>query len=110
MLPKNKRIKRATFSLLLNGAKILKNDLFLLKFVFGAEENSQFSFSVSKKVSKSAVVRNRLRRAGYRLLAKYIDQINPNVLANFSFKSIPKNDEYMEKSLKNILIDSKLIK
>lgn len=89
---------------------MLKNDLFLMRFVGKGEQNSQFSFSVSKKVSKSAVVRNRIRRAGYRILGKYIEKINPGTLASFSFRFLPKSNEEIEKSLNNILTKSKLIK
>lgn len=110
MLPKNNRIKRSAFSLLLKGAKVFKNNLFLMRFVSTDKSGSQFSFSVSKKISKSAVVRNRLRRTGYRLIAKHIERIKPNILVSFSFRELPKDEEYVEKNLTNILIESKLIK
>lgn len=109
MLPKNQRIPKNMFPLLSNGAKVFKNNLFLLRFVLvSGEKNSRFCFSVSKKVAKSAVVRNRLRRAGYRLLKKYINQIKPNVLAIFSFRAAPKDEKEIIKSLENILNDSLL--
>jgi len=110
MLPKNRRIPRKMFPLLSNGAKVFKNNLFLLRFVSGNEQNNRFCFSVSKKIAKNAVVRNRLRRAGYRLLQKHLPKIKPNTLTLFSFKTVPKNDEEIIKSLESILKESKLIK
>ncbi|MFH0804524.1 MAG: ribonuclease P protein component [Candidatus Zambryskibacteria bacterium] len=95
------------FPLLSSGAKTFKNNLFLLKFV-PQNDQSRFCFSVSKKVAKSAVVRNRLRRAGYRLLEKYIPKIKPNVLATFSFRVVPKNNDDIIKNLESILNDSLL--
>jgi ribonuclease P protein component len=110
MLPKNQRIPRKMFPLLSNGAKVFKNNVFLLRFVSGKEEKSRFCFSISKKVAKKAVMRNKMRRAGYRLLKKYIPDIKSNILAIFSFKITPKNDEEIDKNLEAILKEAKLIK
>ena len=110
MLPKNKRIPRKMFPLL-NGAKVFKNKLFLLRLVSNNEPNNKescFCFSVSKKVAKSAVARNRLRRAGYQLLEKYIPKIKPNTLAVFSFRTMPQNNDDIIKNLSSILNDSLL--
>ena len=110
MFPKTRRIPRKMFPLLLNGNKTFKNSLFLLRFVSGSEENSRFCFSVSKKVAKNAVVRNKMRRAGYRLLGKHLAEIKSKILAIFSFRMIPKSDDEVIKNLELILKESKLIK
>ncbi|PIR40001.1 MAG: hypothetical protein COV33_02150 [Candidatus Zambryskibacteria bacterium CG10_big_fil_rev_8_21_14_0_10_34_34] len=109
MLPKNRRIPRKMFPFLSNKAKIFKNKLFLLKFVF-KERPSRFCFSISKKVARNAVTRNKMRRAGYRLLKKYLSEIKPEVIALFSYRVIPKDDEEIIKNLESILKDSKLTK
>lgn len=109
MFPKNRRIPRKMFPLLSNGAKTFKNSLFLLRFVLKGKP-SRFCFSVSKKVAKNAVARNKMRRAGYRLLEKHLSAVLPNVLALFSFRTMPKNDGEIIKNLKSILTESKLIK
>ena len=99
------------FPLLADGAKVFKNNLFLLRFVPNNEQkNSRFCFSVSKKVAKSAVVRNRMRRSGYNLLKKHIPQIKPNTLATFSYRAAPKNNDDIIKNLESILKESNLIK
>lgn len=108
MLPKNKRIPREMFPLLSN-AKVLSNDLFLLKFVSNKRYGSRFGFSVSKKISKKAVDRNRLRRAGYRSLRELMTEIKPNTLAVFSFRKIPKDGQEINQKLKLILKRSELI-
>jgi ribonuclease P protein component len=110
MFPKEKRIPRKMFPLLLNEAKMFKNSLFLLRFVAEKDQNSRFCFSVSKKVAKNAVVRNKLRRAGYRALSKYLGEIKPKVLAVFSFKKVVQDNDEIVKSLESILKESNLIK
>jgi len=111
MFPKNRRIPREMFPLLANGSRIHKNNLFLLRFVeVGSEPNSRFCFSVSKKVAKNAVMRNKMRRAGYRLLEKYLSEIKFKILAVFSFRTIPQTDEEIIRNLESILLESKLIK
>ena len=73
------------------------------------EKNSKFGFSISKKTAKSAVVRNRLRRTGYRMLKKYLPTIKTKILANFIFINTPKNSEEIEKNLESILKQSNLV-
>ncbi len=47
---------------------------------------SKFAFSVSKKIQKLAVDRNRLRRQGYSVVGKYLSKIPDGFLFFFSFK------------------------
>ena len=112
MLPQKQRVPRKMFPLLSSkGVKIFSNNLLILRFISKEDGlNSRFCFSVSKKVSKSAVVRNRLRRAGYRFLKEYIPKIDSKIVAVFSFKKVSKNNEDIAESLKLILKESKLIK
>ena len=89
------------FPLLSNGAKIFKNKLFLLRFVLESNQKiSRFCFSVSKKVARNAVTRNKMRRAGYRLLKKYLSEIKPEVIALFSYRVIPKDEEEIIKTIR----------
>jgi len=101
------------FPLLQNGAKTFKNKLFLLRFVVKNEpknKESRFCFSVSKKIAKMAVLRNKLRRTGYQSLKEHLLKIKPEILAIFSFKEVPKNKEEIDQNLESILKESKLIK
>ena len=47
---------------------------------------SRFSFSASKKVEKSAVKRNKLRRWGYSIINRHTDRIKENTFLFFIFK------------------------
>lgn len=121
MFPKNRRIPRKMFPLL-DKRQTHKRGLFLLKFAFKngvgcqptqqirAPQASRFCFSVSNKISKSAVIRNRMRRIGYKLLKKYLPQIKPDAIILFSFMAVPKNKEDIDKNIEFILKKSKLTK
>lgn len=109
MLPKSKRASRKDLSLLKKADITVSNSLFSLRAIKKDLQSSKISFSVSKKVSKSAVVRNRLRRFGYRSLRDIIDSIKNHIVILY-FKKIPKDYEEVEKELKDILIKSKIIK
>ena len=104
------------FPLLNKGAKVFRNKLFLLRYTSSPGEESRFGFAVSKKVAKSAVVRNRMRRTGYRLIKKYLSEIPPHLLVSLTFQSLPKEkikkemESEVEENLKNILLEAKLLK
>jgi len=108
MLPSRNRIPRKVFPLLSNKAKTFRNNIFSLRYVPNTKPGSRFSFSVSKKVAKNAVARNKLRRTGYRLLKKYLPRIKTDILASFSFRTMPKSDDEIIKNLESILNDSLL--
>lgn len=101
------------FPLFKNGAKFVKSGIFLLRFVSGPSQNSgesRFCFSVSKKIAKNAVLRNKLRRTGYNLIKKYITKIKPNNLIVFSFQKLPKTESEVAEDIESVLKSSKLIK
>ncbi len=108
MLPKSKRIPRGMHALF-KVSKTLKGKLFLVRNVEYQGKNSRFSFSVSKKVAKSAYQRNKARRQGYITISKIIDIIVPNQLISFSYKSLPKKISEVEDEIYNLLSEAKLI-
>ncbi len=89
MLPKKRRIQRSQFSSILSAGKRYTTPHLLAYVALQSEKmsaESQFSFSVSKKVCKLAVDRNRFRRRGYSTINTYLSRINPGFLIFFSFK------------------------
>ncbi len=90
MLPKKRRIPRKEFAKLFLNGKRFNSTAFLLNLVAldkpFLSTDSKFSFSVSKKVSSSAVLRNKLRRMGYSVIEKNIKNIKSGVILSFSFK------------------------
>jgi ribonuclease P protein component len=63
MLSKERRIERKLFKPLLESRNYLHSEHFMLKTAPSAQAKA--AVSVSKKVSKSAVARNRVRRRAY---------------------------------------------
>lgn len=71
-------------------------------------KDSKFSFSVSKKVSKKAVDRNKYRRRGYSIVSQYLSIIKPGFICFFSFKKSNKPPKFLdlEKEVKSLLSES----
>lgn len=66
MLPKNKRVTKEGFQILIKEGKTLSTPLFL--FYFKKQNVPQYAFVTPKKVFKNAVKRNKWRRIGYNIL------------------------------------------
>ncbi|MFZ2522876.1 MAG: ribonuclease P protein component [Minisyncoccia bacterium] len=79
MLPKKRRIGRSLFAYITRVGKRYNSPHFLMYTApMKAEEkpqDSRFSFSLSKKNCKSAVLRNKLRRRGYSVIKDIIINI-----------------------------------
>lgn len=58
-----------------NGAMTAKNPFFILKFRENSSEYSRFGFVVSKRVAKSAVLRNRTKRIVRSAVEQSLEQI-----------------------------------
>lgn len=87
MLPKNRRIQKKLFSsTVLHGKRFNSNHFMAYVTEIDKSKQSLFSFSVSKKVCKSAVDRNRLRRQGYSIISKHLKEFLPGFTCFFSFK------------------------
>jgi len=87
MLPKQRRIERKLFPQIIStGKRFNSTHLLLYKVTLEASTPSKFSFSVSKKVCKHAVDRNKHRRRAYSIVSKCIKQAKPSFLCFFSFK------------------------
>jgi ribonuclease P protein component len=70
MLPKKARLTKKIIETELGNARRLKTAHFLVLYTLsGMEKHPRISFSVSKKVAKRAVDRNRIRRRGYSAVA-----------------------------------------
>lgn len=96
------------FPLLNSGAKFYQSDIFLFKYL-EKKDNKRFCFSISKKVAKKAVLRNRLRRWGYDGVRTYLEGIKNNVIILFVYKKIPKNKDEVLENIKYLLNKNKLI-
>ncbi len=103
MLPKKRRIERKVFPLILSQGKRYNSSHILLSVALQDEKlhPSRFSFSVSKKIARLAVDRNRIRRRGYSIVLKNLQSLSTGFLCFFTLKkgSYPLSFEDMEKEV-----------
>ncbi|MEK7178859.1 MAG: ribonuclease P protein component [Patescibacteria group bacterium] len=88
MLPKEKRIKTRAFREIFSHGQVFHSPLFTLR-VFFDEKNispARFSFVVSRKVGRTAPLRNLLRRRGYAAVQKFLHGARQGFSCVFFFK------------------------
>jgi ribonuclease P protein component len=78
MLPKNRRIPRELFKSILEKGRYSNSPHFSVK-VSPEGEKARVAVSVSKKVAKRAVARNRARRRAYSALQELVPTIRPGL-------------------------------
>jgi ribonuclease P protein component len=66
MLSKKKRVDKETFQIILKRGKIISSPLFTFYFIQNKEP--RYAFVAPKKIFKTAVKRNKIRRIGYNVL------------------------------------------
>lgn len=79
MLPKSSRIPRSGFSPLLTSRHFTHSPHFTLRVSLGSNKTPRIAVSVGKKVSKSAVVRNTVRRRVYSSLRTLLPTLSPGL-------------------------------
>jgi ribonuclease P protein component len=105
MLPKKSRIPRKLFSELLINSKYVNSPDFSLRYsILPNIKDTKIGVSVSKKVSKSAVNRNTIRRRAYSALAPNIKNIKEGLYL-FVAKSgaLKLKEEKLQEELENLL-------
>jgi ribonuclease P protein component len=114
MLPRSKRLSVPLFANVLAKGSIVHSPLFTARIVktAGQHSDSRFSAVVSKKVAKTAVERNKLRRRTYAALSKITSKIKDGfhvilLAKNAMIKAEPKD---IVADLENLFVKSNLIK
>ncbi len=69
MLPKNKRVNKELFRLIIKQGKTISSSIFLFRYI--PQNKPQYAFVAPKSIAKKAVDRNYLRRQGYNALYLY---------------------------------------
>ena len=115
MLSKKRRIDRKNFTYILNKGKRFNSPHLVLYLapitIENQEQNSKFSFSISKKILKRAVDRNKYRRRGYSVVSKQIKTIKPGFFCFFSYKKgdYPISFSQIEKETSELLSRSAMV-
>lgn len=92
---KNRLLKKKDFEKVFQKGKGFKRDFIYLKFVNNNLNYSRFGFVISKKVSKKAVFRNKIKRQLRHAVKNFISKIKKN-------KDIVIIILYQPKELKNL--------
>jgi len=108
MLPKTRRIPRRELGPVIFKGKKYTSPHLILSLFPTEEKTSKFVFSLSKKVCKSAVLRNKYRRRGYSIISKHLNTIKNGYLLMFSFKKDGASISFseLEKEIMTLLSDS----
>jgi len=69
MLSKKKRLDKNTFKTIMEKGSISSSSFFVLHYIKGG--SPQYAFVAPKKIAKTAIKRNSLRRNGYNILRFY---------------------------------------
>ena len=107
MLPKNRRISRKLFKPLLESRKYFNSAHFSLRLA--SSDRARIAISVSKKISKSAVVRNKIRRRLYSAMRGILPSLRGGlylVIAKSGSEKIRGRE--LENELKSLVVSCRL--
>ena len=111
MLPKSQRLSTKAVAHVMGKGQPSHSPFFVVRSVL-TKETSRFSVSVPKKVAKTAVQRNKIRRQVYSAIKKMAKQIKPGrsglVIAKIGSEKLP--FESMASEIKSIFVKSGFLK
>jgi len=104
MLSKKNRADRKTVEKIFKDGRFLSSPNVTFKYILNNNSSiPRISFIAPKSVAKLAVKRNFLRRLGYNVLGKYINQSPAGLSGVFVFKKYQDDRLVIENEIKNIL-------
>jgi len=112
VLPKKYRLKKEKdFELVFKRGKKANSDSLFLKFKKNNLFFSRFGFSVGKKISKKAVIRNKIKRKLSNIIYKKIKNIKSgfDVIIIVTYKILDKNYQEIEVELNKLLNKANLL-
>lgn len=86
MLPSSKRLTTPLFKEVMDKGKLVHSSFFSLK-IMKATGESRFSVAVSKKIAKSAVERNKIRRRSYSAIRMVLPRLPEGIHGVFMAKA-----------------------
>lgn len=103
MFPKENRAEKKQVDKIFKEGRFISSPNLTFKFLVENNSNRRISFIAPKSVAKLAVKRNLLRRRGYSVLEKYINQFPSGLLGVFVFKKAINSVFEIENEIKTIL-------
>jgi ribonuclease P protein component len=113
MLPKNRRLTTKDFKEIFDRGRSFRGRHFVLRIAnMSRGQPTLFGFSVSKKSFKNASDRNFLRRQGYSVISKTIQNIKPDFKCLFSMNKLSSKPSFVEllQDITTLLKESGLLK
>ncbi len=102
MLPKKNRAFTKEVDEIFKKGKFLSSSSLTFKYFKTSHKEIKISFIAPKNVAKLAVKRNLLRRRGYRVLEKHINQFPTGLVGVLVFKKYQDDVSILENEIKNI--------
>jgi len=111
MLPRNKRNSTKIFTEIIKKGNFFHSDFFIIRSI-KSEGNSRFSISVPKKIAKTAVERNQIKRRIYSIVKKLNDKLNKgfNIIIIIKEKAVKASFEELNKEIELNFVKSKFLK
>jgi ribonuclease P protein component len=104
MLLKKNRADKKNIDKIFEKGKFFNSHDLTFKFILNNDLNTpSISFIVPKSVAKKAVERNHLRRLGYSILKRHLDNFPAGLAGVFVFKKYQDDVLTLENEIKNVL-------
>jgi len=103
MLSKKNRVDKKTIEKVFKEGKVFASTFLTFRFIETQLNKKRISFIVPKNIAKLAVKRNSLRRRGYAVSEKYLEQFPFGLAGVFVFKKFLEDTSIIENEIKNIL-------
>lgn|SRR5574343_624259 len=111
MLPKSKRLNTELFGDIIKKGQSFHCPFLILRAV-KSDESSRFAITVPKKVAKTAIERNRIRKQIYTIIKDFegriMVKVNVVLIAKAGLEKLSYQD--ISKEINNIFVKSSLIK
>ena len=104
MLPKQNRANKKDINKIFKDGSFLNSTNLTFKFfIENGVKEPRISFITPKSINKKAVMRNKLRRIGYKALKKINENVPSSVVGVFIFKKYQENIFIIQNEIKTIL-------
>jgi len=103
MSPKKNRASTKEVETIFKRGHFLSSPNLTFKFLLTSGKEKKISVIAPKSVTRLAVKRNLLRRRGYAVLKKYLNQFPAGLMGVFIFKKYQEDVSIIEDEIKNIL-------
>ena len=111
MLPRSQRLSGEQLDSVMEKGRVAHSSLFLVRFLIG-QTNTRIAVIASKKIAKTATVRNAIRRSTYRAigstLSKIIQGTHVALFAKKVVSQIPRAE--IETDLENLFVKAKIVR